>query len=119
MNMMPSAIKTTPPKGMHMELRKARRYCLSAPAVYYWRGADGTLQEAQGTTRDISDRGAFILAKELPPVGKHVELQVHLSAVSGSDRTVQLLGEGTVVRTSGQEAEVSGFAAAVLFHTER
>ena len=38
----------------------------------------GTLQEAQGITHDICDRGIFILAKELPPVGKCVELDVHL-----------------------------------------
>ena len=101
-----------------MELRKARRYRLSEPAVYCWERADGTLQEAQGITHDISDRGVFILAKELPPVGKIVELDVHLSTVTGTARAAHLHGEGTVVRTSGRGAKESGFAAAVVFQTE-
>jgi Tfp pilus assembly protein PilZ len=74
---------------------------------------DGTLQEAQGITRDISDRGIFIVAKELPPIGKHVELDVHLPQVTG-----KLHGEGIVVWTSRRDAEVKGFGASVIFRTE-
>jgi hypothetical protein len=100
-----------------MELRKATRYRVSAPALYWWQRADGTLQEAQGISRDISDRGVFVLAKDLPPPGVHVELQVHLPAVTGTSRSAQLYGEGTVVRLSGRGARESGFAAAAVFHT--
>jgi hypothetical protein len=101
-----------------MELRKATRYPVSAPAFYWWERADGTLQEAQGITLDICDRGVFVLAKEVPPVGKCVELDVHLPAVTGTARAAKLHGEGTVVRPSGRGTEVSGFAAAVIFRTE-
>jgi len=104
--------------GAQMELRKATRYSVSAPAFYWWERADGTLQEAQGITLDICDRGVFILAKEVPPVGKCVELDVHLPAVTGTARAALLHGEGTVVRISGREAKESGFAAAVVFQTE-
>jgi len=76
------------------------------------------LQEAQGITRDISDRSVFILAKQLPPAGARVEVDVHLPAVSTAARSAQLLGEGTVLRTCEGEAKESGFAAAVLFHAE-
>ena len=100
-----------------MELRKATRHRVSAPALYWWQGADGKLQEAQGISRDISDRGVFVLATDLPPPGVHVELQVHLPAVTGTSRSAQLYGEGTVVRTSGRGAGESGFAAAAVFHT--
>ena len=101
-----------------MELRKATRYPVSAPVFYSWEGSDGALQEAQGITHDICDRGVFILAKELPPVGKCVELDVHLPAVAETARAAVLHGEGTVVRTSGRGAKESGFAAAVVFQTE-
>jgi hypothetical protein len=101
-----------------MELRKARRYRLSEPVSYCWERADGTLQEAQAITHDISDRGVFILAKELPLPGARIELDVHLHGVTGTSRSAQLHGEGTVVRTSGRGTEVSGFAATVIFHTE-
>ena len=110
---MPNAIRATPQVNTHIERRKARRYFLSACAFYCWERTDGTLQEAQGITRDISDRGIFILAKELPPVGKYVELDVHLPEVTG-----KLHGEGIVVWTSGRDAEVTGFGASVLFRTE-
>ena len=99
-----------------MELRKATRYRLNAPAFFWWESADGTLQEAQGITRDISDRGVFILAEQLPPAGVRVEVDVHLPAVSTAARSAQLHGEGTVLRTC--EAKESGFAAGVVFHAE-
>jgi len=100
-----------------MERRKATRYAVSAPAFYWWERADGTLEEAQGTTLDICDRGVFVLAKRLPPRGVHVELDVHLPAVSETSRSVQLRGEGTVLRTSGHGTVGSGFAATVVFQT--
>jgi hypothetical protein len=101
-----------------MERRKATRYRVRAPSFYCWQRADGTLQEAQGTSRDISDRGVFILAQELPPAGAHLQLEVHLPAVAGASTSAHLHGEGTVVRTGEPRGEHAGFAAAVLFHTE-
>lgn len=103
--------------GAQMERRRATRYAVSAPALYRWERADGTLQEAQGTTLDICDRGVYVLAKQLPPLGAHLRLDVHLPPVSETARSVQLQGEGTVLRTSGQGPMGSGFAAAVVFQT--
>jgi len=104
--------------GAPLEQRKATRYRLHAPAFYWWESADGTLQEAQGVTRDISDRGVFITATQLPPAGVRVEIDVHLPSVSSAARSAQLHGEGTVLRSSGAEASESGFAAALVFHAE-
>jgi len=101
-----------------MELRKARRYRLSVPAFYCWERADGILQEAQGITRDISSRGVFILGDALPPAGAHLELNVYLPSLSGTPRSVQLNGEGAVLRAGGAEVGQSGFAVEVIFHTE-
>jgi len=104
--------------GAPIELRKATRYRLSAPAFYWWENADGTLQEAQGITRDISDRSVFIVAKQLPPAGVRVEVDVHLPAVGATARSAQLHGEGVVLRACGGEAGEPGFAATVVFHAE-
>lgn len=101
-----------------MELRKATRYRLNAPAFYWWESADGTLQEAHGVTRDISDRGVFIVTRHLPPAGVRVEIDVHLPSVSRAARSAQLHGEGAVLRSSEAEAGESGFAAAAVFHAE-
>jgi len=104
--------------GAPLEQRKATRYRLNAPAFYWWESADGTLLEAQGMTRDISDRGVFIVGRQLPPAGVRVEINVHLPSVSSAARSAQLHGEGAVLRASEAEAGQSGFAAALVFHAE-
>ena len=76
------------------------------------------LQEAQGRIRDISSRGVFILAEVLPSPGAHLELNVYLPSLSGTPRSVQLSGEGTVLRVARGEVGQSGFAAEVIFHAE-
>jgi len=101
-----------------MDLRKATRYPLNAPVFYWWESADGTLQEAQGVTRDISDRGVFIVTRHLPPAGVRIEMDVHLPSVSSAARSAQLRGEGTVLRSSEAEGGEPGFAAAMVFHAE-
>ena len=100
-----------------MDLRKAKRYPLSAPASFWWERADGILQEGRGTTLDISSLGVFILATLSPPAGVHLEVEVSLRAASGAPKSVQLHGEGKVVRT-GRKGSEPGFAAAVVFQTE-
>ena len=100
-----------------MDLRKAKRYSLGAPVAFWWERADGVLQEGRGTTLDISSLGVFIVATLSPPTGVHLEVEVSLRAASGAPKSVQLHGEGKVVR-AGRKGSEAGFAAAVLFQTE-
>jgi hypothetical protein len=104
------------PPGMQVELRKAKRYRLSAPAVFWWRDSGGILQERMGVTRDICSTGGFVLADAHPPGGAHVEVDVYFPL---SDmKIVQLHGDGKVVRLERQENVISGFAAELAFQTE-
>lgn len=100
-----------------MDLRKAKRYPLSAPVSFWWERADGILQEGHGTTLDISGLGVFILATLSPPAGVQLEVEVSLPAASGAPKSVQFHGEGKVVR-AGRKGPEPGFAAAVVFQTE-
>ena len=100
-----------------MDLRKAKRYSLSAPVSFWWERADRTLQEGQGTTLDISSQGVFIVAALVPPVGVHLEIEVYLPSRGGTAKSMQLHGDGKVVR-AGRKGPESGFAAAVMFQTE-
>ena len=101
-----------------MDLRRTNRYRVSAPAFFCWEPPGGILQQGKGTTRDISATGVFVAAERTPSVGLHIELDVYLPAVSGRPRSVQLHGEGKVLRVEGREGAPTGFAAEVLFQTE-
>ena len=74
--------------------------------------------EGKGTIRDISDRGVFIITDTVPPVGAHLDVDVHLPSLDVSSGAVQLHGEGVVVRVETGADEGRGFAARVVFQTE-
>ena len=69
--------------------------------------------------RDVGYRGVFIVAALLPTPGSHVELDVYLPSAGLTPQSVQLHGEGTVLRVNEVGAGEFGFAADVIFHTER
>ena len=114
---MPSTLTATLRTGAPMDLRKAKRYPLSAPVSFWWERADGILQEGRGTTLDISSLGVFIVAALSPPSGVHLEVEVSLPAASGAPKSVQLHGEGKVAHV-GRRGSESGFAAEVVFQTQ-
>ena len=102
-----------------MELRKSTRYRLSSPAHYGWESSDAYSQTSQGKTRDISARGAFIVADECPPVGARIELKILLPKLEGSGVGMRLHGKGHVLRVEqGSTIGTNGFAAFVQFRPE-
>lgn len=101
-----------------MERRKSNRYFLSTPAFCWWEHADGETHLAQGTARDLSHRGAFIVSESLPSPGAYVEVDVYLPSVDLTPCSVRLHGEGRVLRVSQAGTGPSGFAAELMFHTE-
>ncbi len=100
-----------------MELRKSRRYRLSAPAFFCWESSSGTLQDGKGQTHDISVTGAFVTTETAPPWGARLELIVYLPSLQGTGNAVQLRSEGRVTRVV-QESDPKGFAAEVIFQSE-
>jgi hypothetical protein len=104
--------------GVAVDLRHSRRYRVSATASFLWERADGLLEETSGAIRDISDRGVFIVTDTVPPVGAHLDVDVHLPSVEAGSAAVQLHGEGVVVRIETRAGEGRGFAAAMVFQTE-
>ena len=101
-----------------MELRKAKRYLLSALTSFRWKTSDGVPQKGQGTTRDISANGVFVLSKLGPQLGAHVELDMYLPSLSGNPKSVHLHGEGKVVRKVSDDSSETAFASAVIFGTD-
>jgi hypothetical protein len=101
-----------------VELRKSRRYRLPAPASFLWERLDGLLEEGRGMIRDVSDRGVYVTGHVAPPFGAHLEVDVYLPSVEAGGGSVQLHGEGTVIRVDREAGGVMGFAAAVAFQPE-
>ncbi len=107
---------TTAESARSMELRKSKRYPLSALAAFCWAGADGKLQERLGVTRDICVTGVAVVSDAAPPQGSAVELDVYFPA-KAIGKAVQLHGEGKVTRVERQQETTIGFAAEVNFQT--
>jgi len=104
--------------GVALELRKSRRYRLTAPATFTWERADELLQECKGNIRDISDRGVFVIGEVSPPLGAHLDIDVYLPCLEPDRSAVRLHGEGTVIRVDRSAEGIEGFAATVAFQTE-
>lgn len=101
-----------------MELRKSRRYRPTATALFSWEGPDGFLREERGAIRDISDRGVYIVAEQVPVLGSRLDVAVSLPPTETGVSHVELHGEGIVVRIDREGGRIAGFAAAVAFHAE-
>jgi hypothetical protein len=106
-----------------IELRKAKRYRLSAPAFFLWAPQGGKPQSGRGVTRDINASGVYILADDLPPVGALVQLDILLPKLEDPGFGMSLAGEGVVLRveprgSQGAGTSKAGFAASVQFYPE-
>jgi hypothetical protein len=108
--------------GHHMhnaiELRNAKRYQLSAPALFLWALQDGRPQSGQGATRDINTFGVYVLTDALPPVGALVQMEIALPRLVDTSPGMHLHGEGVVLRCEYGDATTCGFAASAQFYPE-
>jgi hypothetical protein len=89
-----------------LELRQNRRYRLTAPISFSWESPQGALGMDQGSTRDISIAGVFILTKSLLPVGSLLRMDVTLPPLHPKSQRVHIRTQGHVVRS-----QENGFAA--------
>ena len=87
---------------MHMhsaiELRSAKRYRLSVPALFMWAPQEGKPRNGKGVTRDINALGVYVQTDSLPPVGARVQMEVVLPKLADSSPGMHLQGEGIVLR---------------------
>lgn len=93
------------------ETRKVIRFPLEARVVFWWVDS-GITKRGEGRTRDISERGAFVLASTCPARGIQAGFKIFLPALPGSEQKTTLEAEGQVLRVEqAQETkEFEGFA---------
>jgi hypothetical protein len=106
-----------------IELRKSKRYQLSAPAHFMWAPKDGKPQSGQGVTRDINTFGVYVQTNALPPAGALVQVEIVLPRLVDAGPGMRLTGEGIVLRreadsAKGISATGGGFAATMQFYPE-
>ena len=101
-----------------IELRKARRYTVSAPTLFMWAPQDGKPQSGSGVTRDITAFGVYVVTDALPPVGARVQIEIALPKLTEKSSGMQLHGEGVVLRSDSGVATERGFAASAQFYPE-
>lgn len=111
------------PTPAPVELRRAKRYQLSAPTIFVWAPQDGISQSGDGETRDINTFGVYVLTNSLPPVGARVQLEIMLPTLTETGFGMHLQGEGVVFRrepsgSDGTGSSPAGFAASVQFYPE-
>jgi PilZ domain len=103
--------------GAGVDLRRAKRYPMTAAVTFCWYPGDGVLHEGRGASLDISSGGVFVVSDSVPRVGAQLEIDIYLRPTEQELEFVRLRGEGRVVRTQRKGSQM-GFAAEVLFRAE-
>ncbi len=65
--------------------RKSRRYPVGAAVSFWWK-EEGSQHQGEGTSRDISETGAFVLTPACPPVGADVGLRIVFAPLADAER---------------------------------
>ena len=99
--------------GARIESRRAVRYALEVDVHYTWTER-GVKHEARGRTRDMSPKGAFVVAPLCPPQGSLITMSFLMPAIGCESQSVQVQAESKVVRVDlGQRAgRPPGFSVA-------
>lgn len=85
--------------GESNERRVALRYALRARVVFAWDDAGGARHESRGHTRDVGQKGAFVVAEDCPARGASVSLSIFLPVMGTESRVLRLEVAGRVLRS--------------------
>lgn len=94
-----------------MDRRLRTRFDLTAPVTYSWKERPGVRRTGQGATRDVSERGLFVLSDSCPPVGTAIQFEVLFSFRDDSQIRMKAKGKVVRVQAEGNGDSIHGFAA--------
>ena len=108
------------PHGKELDARRTIRYMLHARVVFHWTDTEGSQKVGRGHTRNLSQKGAYVVSLEHPPTGAHVSLTIYLPALGVETRLLSLTAQGHVTRVDSNLLEKqegkTGFGFAVSNH---
>jgi hypothetical protein len=91
--------------------RRAVRYALRTAVVFSWSDKGGPSRKSRGCTRDISPKGAYVIAVSSPPVGASLTMSFYLPTLKGESQAIQVQAQSRVLRIdSGVEGRCIGFS---------
>lgn len=93
--------------------RKNMRYPVAAPVLFRWKDAEGNEIRGKGTSRDISETGAFVLTAISPPRDADIELRISFASRPNATTAVRMKLGGRVLRVE-QNTGGTGIGFAVL-----
>jgi hypothetical protein len=85
-------------EGSERSPRKAMRYPVKAPVLFRWKDAQGNEHQGEGTSRDISETGAYVLTALSPPLGADIDLRISFMALPNATTTEPVQLDGKVLR---------------------
>jgi hypothetical protein len=91
--------------------RRAVRYTLETQVVFSWSEIGGLPRESRGCTRDISPKGAYVIAACCPPLGTTLAMSFDLPALMGESQAVHVQVHSRVTRIDPEGAgRCAGFS---------
>ncbi len=99
-----------PQAQMKMEKRTMRRFFFNLPVMVKRLG--GSAREAQGYTRDVSSRGAFVYLNSEAVEGAAIEFMMTLPTEVTLAEPIRVLCSGKVLRVE-RSAQKQGIAVAI------
>jgi hypothetical protein len=78
--------------------RKTLRYEVRARAVFHWDDRGGVSREGQGFTKNVSPKGAYVLASECPPQGTPMEMTIDLPSLGKGSNNLHIRADCHVLR---------------------
>jgi len=94
--------------------RNAIRFPLEASVQFWWKDETGTDHQNEGRSRDISERGVFVVSNDCPPQGVKIGLRLSLEELPNVARGLWMAIDGYVLRVEnwagGWGREKYGFA---------
>ena len=76
-------------------VRTQMRFPIAAPVTFNWLARNGTQHQGTGRSRNVSEGGAFVFTRKLPPIGACIDLSIQFpsSALNGRIPRMEMTGE--------------------------
>jgi hypothetical protein len=91
-------LRATKQERSDVGVRTQMRFPIAAPVTFNWLARDCTQHQGTGRSRNISEGGAFVFTRKLPPIGACINLSIQFPSLASNGRILRMEMTGEVVR---------------------